>query len=132
MPCRGLQLSPRPGTHRALKQLDASSSWVGDLLPVVEIDNWGKFRFVLVRVKDDSGRNKLILRGRNYAQEDALTSQLRQQVGPSAAHALACMCACVCLLIKRGQAECADCPSATAGRLLVHAVFFVLVEFVAM
>ena len=66
--------------RRALKELDASTSWVGDLLPVVEIDDWGKFRFALLRVRDEDGRTKLILRGRNYAEGESLKQQLRQQV----------------------------------------------------
>ncbi len=54
--------------------------WVGALLEAVEIDDWGKFKFVLVRVRDRGGRQKLLIRGGNYASEGALVEALHRQV----------------------------------------------------
>jgi len=54
---------------------------VGALLETVEIDDWGKFKFVLVRVRDHTGRQKLLVRGHNYASEGKLMEALHRQVG---------------------------------------------------
>jgi hypothetical protein len=53
---------------------------VGALLEAVEVDDWGKFKFVLVRVRDHCGRQKLLVRGSNYASEGKLVEALHRQV----------------------------------------------------
>ncbi|GBF89057.1 hypothetical protein Rsub_01774 [Raphidocelis subcapitata] len=61
--------------------------WVGALLETVEIDDWGKFKFVLVRLRDHAGRQKLVVRGANYSSEGKLLEGLhRQVVAAAAAH----------------------------------------------
>lgn len=62
-----------------------SELWVGALLESVEVDDWGKFKFVLVRVRDHAGRQKLIVRGRNYASEGKLLEALHRQLLATAA-----------------------------------------------
>ncbi|GBF98655.1 hypothetical protein Rsub_11649 [Raphidocelis subcapitata] len=61
--------------------------WVGALLPAVEVDTWGTFRFVLVRLRDHTadGRQKLLVRGANYASEGKLLEGLHRQVLAAAA-----------------------------------------------
>lgn len=61
--------------------------WVGPLLDAVEVDDWGKFKFVLVRLRDHTGRQKLFVRGSNYASEGKLLEALhRKLMGLAAAH----------------------------------------------
>ncbi|KIZ02453.1 hypothetical protein MNEG_5504 [Monoraphidium neglectum] len=61
--------------------------WVGALLEAVEVDDWGKFKFVLVRVRDRCGRQKLLVRGGNYASEGKLLERLhRQLLAAASAH----------------------------------------------
>jgi hypothetical protein len=62
-------------------QAAAGGLWAGALLDAVEIDDWGKFKFVLVRVRDRAGRQKMLVRGRNYASEGTLLEALHRQVG---------------------------------------------------
>jgi hypothetical protein len=46
----------------------------------VTVDSWGRFPFVLVRLLDRSNRHKVLVRGRNGAEEAALFAQLEQEV----------------------------------------------------
>ncbi|KAI8464948.1 MAG: hypothetical protein J3K34DRAFT_489495 [Monoraphidium minutum] len=59
--------------------------WVGALLEAVEIDGWGKFVFVLARVRGRGGRQKLLVRGANYASEAKLVEGLTRQLLAAAA-----------------------------------------------
>lgn len=54
--------------------------WVGQHLPAVTIDSWGRFAFVLVRLLDRSSRHKVVVRGRNGSDDGALWTQLEQEV----------------------------------------------------
>lgn len=54
--------------------------WVGALLEPVQVDSWGKFKFLLLRVRDRNGRQVLLVRGANNATEGAIIDALHKQV----------------------------------------------------
>ncbi len=56
-------------------------AWVGAFLNVVEVDEWGSFRFVLLRLRDRNGRHKFLVRGHNYASDAQLLGAAHKQVG---------------------------------------------------
>jgi hypothetical protein len=59
----------------------AVSNWVGNYLPAVKIDSWGKFSFVLCKVADEKNRfQKLILRGANRESEKAIANKTREEI----------------------------------------------------
>ncbi len=58
----------------------AAQPWVGQHLPAVTVDSWGRFPFVLVRLLDRSNRHKVLVRGKNGAEEGTLFAQLEQEV----------------------------------------------------
>jgi hypothetical protein len=76
----------RPGLHvrtaACVRRWESAGSvlWVGSILPTVQVDLWGRFHFALVRVADSSGRQKLVLRGRNGLTETRLMAALEQEV----------------------------------------------------
>lgn len=55
--------------------------WVGALLEGVQVDPWGKFKFMLLRVKDRNGRQVLLVRGANNSSESKIVEELHKQVG---------------------------------------------------
>lgn len=57
-------------------------AWVGGLLPGVVVDDWGEFNFILVRVRALGGRQRMLVRGGNYASRAQLVEALTRQVGP--------------------------------------------------
>jgi hypothetical protein len=57
-------------------------AWVGGLLPGVVVDDWGEFNFILVRVRGLGGRQRMLVRGGNYASRAQLVEALTRQVGP--------------------------------------------------
>lgn len=58
----------------------ACDLWVGALLESVEMDDWGKYKFLLLRIRDRAGRQKLLVRGANYASDAKLIEGLHRQV----------------------------------------------------
>ena len=54
--------------------------WVGALMDPVEVDDWGKFKFILVRMRDRNGRQRQLVRGSNYASQAQLVEKLHRQV----------------------------------------------------
>lgn len=72
------QLSVR---WREVQSAQASELWVGALLESVEVDDWGKYKFLLLRIRDRAGRQKLLVRGANYASDAKLVEGLHRQVG---------------------------------------------------
>eukprot|EP00878_Enallax_costatus_P004817 GHUV01005069.1.p1 GENE.GHUV01005069.1~~GHUV01005069.1.p1 ORF type:complete len:604 (+),score=195.01 GHUV01005069.1:379-2190(+) len=72
---------------RELQAPQASDLWVGALLESVEVDDWGKYKFLLLRIRDRAGRQKLLVRGANYASDARLVEGLhRQMMSACAAH----------------------------------------------
>lgn len=58
--------------------------WVGALLEGVQVDDWGKFKFLLMRLKDRNGRQVLLVRGANNRSESGIVEELHNQVGERA------------------------------------------------
>lgn len=68
------------GRWREAQAPKGGELWVGALLEAVEVDDWGKFKFVLVRLRDHTGKQKLLVRGSNYSSEGKLVEALHRQV----------------------------------------------------
>ncbi len=80
--------------------LGGGSPWVGQFLPVVAVDEWGSFRFLLLRMRDSGAggggrgggggllgggeRQRIVLRGRNCASESQLQEEVNREVRPPA------------------------------------------------
>ena len=59
----------------------AEQPWAAQSIPAVNIDSWGTFPFILARVMDmASGRQKLLIRGRNRFQVKQAEETLLQEV----------------------------------------------------
>lgn len=63
-----------------MQSVQASELWVGALLESVEVDDWGEYKFLLLRLRDRSGRQKLLVRGANYASDAKIVEGLHRQV----------------------------------------------------
>lgn len=81
LPLPPAQLARLLAPLRRWESAAAGQPWVGQHLPAVTVDSWGKFPFVLVRLLDRSSRHKVLVRGKNGAEEGALFAQLEQEVG---------------------------------------------------
>lgn len=64
--------------------------WVGALLEGVQVDDWGKFKFLLMRLKDRNGRQVLLVRGANNRSESGIVEELHNQVGLRAVLLVSC------------------------------------------
>jgi hypothetical protein len=60
--------------------VQAGELWVGALLESAEVDDWGKYKFLLLRLRDRAGRQKLLVRGANYASDAKIVEGLHRQV----------------------------------------------------
>lgn len=58
----------------------AGDSWAGHYLPAVQVDSYGNFPFVLIKVADRSGVNKLLVRGKNLSSEPQLLQAAHKEV----------------------------------------------------
>lgn len=54
--------------------------WVGALLEAAQVDPWGKFKFLLLRMKDRNGRQMLLVRGSNNATDAKIVEELHREV----------------------------------------------------
>ncbi len=63
---------------------NAGISWAGQDIPAVQIDKFGKFPYILVRLSDRVAGNKLIVRGKNGRTESQLVSAVSKEVRPLA------------------------------------------------
>jgi hypothetical protein len=66
----------------------------------VQVDPWGKFKFMLLRVKDRNGRQVLLVRGANNSSESVIVEELHKQVRLTGATAVMCTLACVTALAQ--------------------------------
>lgn len=70
-----------------VERLDAAqinSAWVGATLPVVQVDTWGRFAFILASVADKD-HHKLLVRGLNGQDEQQTISKLKLEASRAAA-----------------------------------------------
>lgn len=64
---------------------ESQQSWAAQSIPAVKVDSWGMFPFILARVMDSaSGRQKLIIRGRNRFTIQQGGDALQQEVNAEA------------------------------------------------
>jgi hypothetical protein len=63
-------------------------AWVGHFLPPVQMDTWGCFPFVLVRVDNRAGSSRLAVRGKNHTAEQLLALANREVTQIMAQHHL--------------------------------------------
>lgn len=57
-----------------------SAPWLGSYLDTIEIDDWGKFRFVLLKIKGQSDKEKILIRGRNYQSEGKMVEDMNCKI----------------------------------------------------
>ncbi len=55
-------------------------AWVGGLIPAVDIDEWGSFSFLVIRLCDNSGRQRIVIQGRNEVADEDILERVRAQV----------------------------------------------------
>lgn len=67
----------------------SGDGWVGNFVTAVEVDDWGTFKFVMLRMKDRQNKQKLLIRGHNHSTEASLVEEAnRQMLQLSAQHGL--------------------------------------------
>eukprot|EP00195_Chlamydomonas_chlamydogama_P003391 CAMPEP_0202914298 /NCGR_PEP_ID=MMETSP1392-20130828/62740_1 /ASSEMBLY_ACC=CAM_ASM_000868 /TAXON_ID=225041 /ORGANISM="Chlamydomonas chlamydogama, Strain SAG 11-48b" /LENGTH=503 /DNA_ID=CAMNT_0049605899 /DNA_START=304 /DNA_END=1814 /DNA_ORIENTATION=- len=54
--------------------------WVGNLLETVQIDEWGSFRFLVVKVVGREGKQRILIRGQNCCTEAAIMETLNRKM----------------------------------------------------
>lgn len=55
-------------------------SWAGQQMKAVQVDTYGVFKFVLVRVSDRTSAHRLLVRGRNSAGVDETMREVINEV----------------------------------------------------
>ncbi|GFR49603.1 hypothetical protein Agub_g11673 [Astrephomene gubernaculifera] len=72
--------------RRVQESLAQGPPWVGHLIPVVQIDEWGSFRFLMLKLQDRSGRaagserQRILIRGHNYCSEGQLVEECNREI----------------------------------------------------
>jgi Janus/Ocnus family (Ocnus) len=51
-------------------------------MPAVEIDAFGRFHYVLIKLSNHLDARKLLVRGKNHCSESQLVQLVKQEVGP--------------------------------------------------
>lgn len=59
------------------------ATWVGAMVEGTQVPQWGKFKFLLLRMRDHDigGRSVTLVRGQNDASEARIVEELHKQVG---------------------------------------------------
>ena len=70
----------------------SGTSWAGQELPAVQIDRFGRFAYVLVRLSDRLAGSKLLVRGHNGRTEEQLVSAVTREVRCSSQWRLGLRC----------------------------------------
>lgn len=76
----GSESRARDQLHRWDSASHAGTSWAGHELPAVQIDTFGKFPYVLVKLSDRLAGSKLLVRGKNGRSEMQLVSSVTKEV----------------------------------------------------
>lgn len=75
--------------QRVQESLCQGPPWVGNFLETVDVDEWGSFKFLLLKVRDGGGggfnsgwgeRQRILLRGHNYMSEGQLVEDVNRRV----------------------------------------------------
>lgn len=77
----------------------AGVSWAGQELPAVQIDKFGKFAYVLVKLTDRLAGSKLLVRGKNGRTEQQLVSAVSKEVS----HIYLCPASCACAIHRSSR-----------------------------
>ena len=65
--------------HRWDSASHAGASWAGHELPAVQIERFGRFTYVLVKLSDRTAGSKLLVRGKNGRSEAQLVSAITNE-----------------------------------------------------
>lgn len=80
--------------RRVQESLAQGPLWVGAFINIVQIDEWGSFRFLMLKLRDQSSRTgpvlgpggaerqRILLRGHNYGSEGQLVEETNREVRP--------------------------------------------------
>ncbi|KAG2438355.1 hypothetical protein HYH02_010811 [Chlamydomonas schloesseri] len=75
--------------RRVQESLAQGPPWVGHYIPVVQIDEWGSFRFLMLKLRDQSmargttvgtERQRILIRGHNYGSEGQLMEECNREI----------------------------------------------------
>ena len=67
------------------RQLEAAAAnWAGASLAPAHFDTWGRFPFILAKIIDRNGRQKVVVRGKNGSDESQTTVNLTTEVNRAA------------------------------------------------
>lgn len=67
-----------------LSAIDPGDRWVGSYLDTAQVDDWGRFLFILVRVRDNRQRQALLVRGRNFTSQEELYGTVVKEISSMA------------------------------------------------
>ncbi|KAL6758339.1 hypothetical protein V8C86DRAFT_2600051 [Haematococcus lacustris] len=70
----------RAADERWRQSCGAADNWIGTYLNTVEIDEWGVFKFLVLRVRGRHDRQRILLRGHNYCCEASLLEDVNQKM----------------------------------------------------
>lgn len=57
-----------------------SDNWLGHHMATVEIDDWGTFKFVVVRIRGRNDKQRILVRGRNYCSEAQIVEDINRKM----------------------------------------------------
>ena len=68
--------------NRAMTGADNTNgeAWVSPSIPSIDVDDWGTFKFVVVRMSDQAGHERLVVHGKNGCVEAAIVDQIKVKV----------------------------------------------------
>ncbi|GIL73521.1 hypothetical protein Vretimale_5221 [Volvox reticuliferus] len=75
--------------RRIQKSLGQGPPWVGTYIPIVQIDEWGSFRFLMLKLRDQlarggaapgTERQRILIRGHNYGSEGQLMEECSREI----------------------------------------------------
>ncbi|GLI64641.1 hypothetical protein VaNZ11_007953 [Volvox africanus] len=71
--------------RRVQESLGQGLPWVGNYIPIVQIDEWGSFRFLMLKLRDQSARGgaerqRILIRGHNYGSEGRLMEECNREI----------------------------------------------------
>ncbi|EFJ43167.1 hypothetical protein VOLCADRAFT_119187 [Volvox carteri f. nagariensis] len=75
--------------RRVQESLGQGPPWLGHFIPLVQIDEWGSFRFLMLKLRDQSARGggapgserqRILIRGHNYGTEGQLMEECNREI----------------------------------------------------
>ncbi|GIL49609.1 hypothetical protein Vafri_5940 [Volvox africanus] len=70
---------------RVQQSIGKGLPWVGSYVPIVQIDEWGSFRFLMLKLRDQPARGgterqRILIRGHNYGSEGRLMEECNREI----------------------------------------------------